>query len=619
MNDYGTKQEAASSNMTNSTSSDESLCPYNYCVEDTIYRMVTGSLLFVIVWPFIVQDMKFFPIGRPTAALLGAVLMVVFNVVPQEQVYFILGERGNLEAICLLIGMMMLSHYFKREGLLDMVALWIFKKGKQFRHVLWKACILSAFMSAILTNDATCVILTPLLLNEHTKQNRSPREIAPLLLGIATSANIGSASTFFGNPQNAFIASQTGLSLFIFFITTLPAACVGIAINTGLLYLVYYKVLMLHDGTTDCVAVVPTDQTHVSAVSNGLVTPPTTSMSTESCNEDQYVASTSPPQSENTATNDFDIVYPEHNRLWQNEMEHNLLSQSADNSYTSVDSNWETSLGGLPTSNYGATNVKQSGIANTSMIEAWGKQVAKQKIKKSSNIATTGDSNNICKNSCRNKFFIIWLVIVTLLLIALLAIPPLDIVSFNLGLVPIGAATLTMLVDTLIHRHHSKDGITNVDWTIILMFFGLFVWLNGFENTSLPRRAFKKINRYMKLSSIGGVLFFTLFVVVGSNIFSNVPLVILILGELDTFECGLSDCTQLTGILLAWVSTIAGNFTIIGSVANLIVAEKAKNCANYNLTFWEYLKFGFPSTILVLFTGLPVVYFTAKYVSIDII
>ena len=70
---------------------------------------------------------------------------------------------------------------------------------------------------------------------------------------------------------------------------------------------------------------------------------------------------------------------------------------------------------------------------------------------------------------------------------------------------------------------------------------------------------------------------------------------------------------------MAWVSTIAGNLTLIGSVANLIVAEKAKSCADYNLTFLEYLKFGLPSTIVVLFTGLPVVYFTGKYVSINII
>ena len=121
----------------------------------------------------------------------------------------------------------------------------------------------------------------------------------------------------------------------------------------------------------------------------------------------------------------------------------------------------------------------------------------------------------------------------------------------------------------------------------------------------------------MDLHTVQGVLVFTLFVVVGSNVLSNVPLVILIMDQLSNFECGPRHCSgQLTGMLLAWVSTIAGNFTLIGSVANLIVAEKGRNIADYRLGFWEYLKFGLCSTGMVLFAGLPIVYFAAENVSI---
>ena len=248
----------------------------------------------------------------------------------------------------------------------------------------------------------------------------------------------------------------------------------------------------------------------------------------------------------------------------------------------------ETSLSSLSTADirYGATNTRERGRDS----------IARRNDRSTKNI-------NICKRPLREKLFVVWLGLVTLLLIVVLVIPPLlQHVTFNLGLVPIGAAVFTMSVDTVIHRRPSKSALTNVDWTIILMFFGLFVWLVGFENTSLPRRVFKKMNRFMKLSSVTGVLLFTLFVIIGSNILSNVPLIILIIDELETFDCGLKDCSQITGVLLAWVSTIAGNFTLIGSVANLIVAEKARSCANYNLTFWEHLKFGIPSTILVLFS-----------------
>lgn len=615
------------SNASNSTASQHmAQCPYNYCVEGTIYRMVMGTLLFVTVWPFIVQDIKFFPLGRPAAALLGATLMVVFNVTPQGQVYHILGDRGNLQAICLLVGMMMLSYFYDREGLLHMVALCIFSKGKPFRHVLWKVCALSAILSAVITNDATCVVLTPLLLNEHMKQKRSPREVAPLLLGIATSANIGSASTFFGNPQNAFVASQTNLSLLIFVITSLPAAVIGIVINTSLLYLVHYKVVMMQDnsgcGDSNCV-VVPTEQTCVLAVGNGLITPPTASMSTESHCEQQDLQSNR--HDGNTAWSNAGVRLCHNGRSSQP-----IAFASTGSSSSSGLPVGDPSHGGLrhhecetSLSNsditYGATDVGKSHTKhNKSVLNngAWGSRVTRKRAEKSSSVAMPDKS--IRERPLCNKLFILWLGLVTLLLIVLLAVPPLDYLTFNLGLVPIGAAVLTMLIDTLIHRRHSRNAMTSIDWTIILMFFGLFVWLAGFENTSLPRRVFKTMNHYMNLSSVQGVLLFTLFVIIGSNILSNVPLVILIIDELETFECGLRDCSQLTGVLLAWVSTIAGNFTLIGSVANLIVAEKARSCTEYNLTFWEYLKFGLPSTILVLFTGLPVVYFTGKYVSISI-
>ena len=616
MDDYDAEDVVFTNATTNSSEGQGPPCPYDYCVRDTLYRMVVGSLLFVLVWPFVVQDVKFFPLGRPAAALLGATLMVVFNVVPQAQVYHVLGEAGNLQAICLLVSMMMLSHYYHREGLLDWVAAWVLREGNRFRSILWKVCVLSAVMSAILTNDATCVVLTPLLLKEHARQKRSAGEIPPLLLGIATSANIGSASTFFGNPQNAFIASQAGLSLLTFFITSLPAAVIGVVINTGLLYLVYYKAVFRKDNNssacgTGCVVVLP-DHACVSDVGNGFITPPTASMSVEGHNEQHDI-----PSSNQTWSNGGS----ENLRLWQNgQNSHHRVFAGAESSNTSEGSSrpaggyqeCETSLSGpcVTDIHYGATNTGRRG---------WGSRIAQKRDKKSSVTDPSTRTKGFRERQIRDKIFTGWLGLVTLLMIVLLAIPPLDHLSFNLGLVPVGAAVFTMLVDTLLHHRHSRDAITNVDWTIILMFFGLFVWLVGFENTSLPRRVFRSMNRYMNLSYFPGVMLFTVFVIIGSNILSNVPLVILILDELETFECGLEDCSQLTGVLLAWVSTVAGNFTLIGSVANLIVAEKAKSCANYNLTFLEYLKFGLPSTMLVLFTGLPVVYFTGKYVSINII
>ena len=78
---------------------------------------------------------------------------------------------------------------------------------------------------------------------------------------------------------------------------------------------------------------------------------------------------------------------------------------------------------------------------------------------------------------------------------------------------------------------------------------------------------------------------------IGSNIFSNVPLVILIVNRINEL-CGDNPCNgPLPALLLGWVSTIAGNYTLIGSIANLIVAEKARSVANYQITFLTLYSF----------------------------
>ena len=214
--------------------------------DSSIYVKVVATIIFVVVWPFIVFDMKWFPLGRPAAALVGAALMVIFNAVGQMEVYDIQAEIGDMQTIFLLVGMMMLSFYYDREGLLRLVALKIFGGGQQhLRNILWRICLLSAFMSALITNDATCLVVTPLVLFEFEKQGRDRRELLPICLGIATSSNIGSAATVFGNPQNAFIASACGVNLLQFFIAELPAAAVGLVISVIILYIMFYKVTLM--------------------------------------------------------------------------------------------------------------------------------------------------------------------------------------------------------------------------------------------------------------------------------------------------------------------------------------------------------------------------------------
>lgn len=62
-------------------------------------------------------------------------------------------------------------------------------------------------------------------------------------------------------------------------------------------------------------------------------------------------------------------------------------------------------------------------------------------------------------------------------------------------------------------------------------------------------------------------------------------------------------------LILAWVSTVAGNLSLVGSAANLIVCEQAHRAPHlgYTLSFWNHLKFGVPSTLIVIAIGLPLI------------
>jgi len=57
-------------------------------------------------------------------------------------------------------------------------------------------------------------------------------------------------------------------------------------------------------------------------------------------------------------------------------------------------------------------------------------------------------------------------------------------VMFNLGLVPVAAGILTKMVDAALNGHNASLAISDIDWSLIALFMGLFVWLNGFERTA---------------------------------------------------------------------------------------------------------------------------------------
>ncbi len=160
-----------------------------------------------------------------------------------------------------------------------------------------------------------------------------------------------------------------------------------------------------------------------------------------------------------------------------------------------------------------------------------------------------------------------------------------------LELVALGAACIV-----LFDRITPAKLYRQVDWSLLVMFTGLFIVVHAFQDHVVSRWGIENwqwlLARPVVLLSIVSAGL--------SNLVSNVPAVLL----LEPVAQAMPAATRETAWLaLAMSSTLAGNLTVLGSVANLIVMESAGR-EGVRISFWEYCKVGIPLTLLTLALGI---------------
>ena len=131
-----------------------------------------------------------------------------------------------------------------------------------------------------------------------------------------------------------------------------------------------------------------------------------------------------------------------------------------------------------------------------------------------------------------------------------------------------------------------------IDWPLLVMFSGLFIVIAGVETTSLEMHLATLAGRMhldntFLLSGITAVL---------SNLVSNAPAVLVFKPLIG----GLADPKR-AWLVLAMASTLAGNLTVVGSVANLIVIQHARD--KVRIGFWEYFRVGAPLAVTTILLG----------------
>ena len=171
---------------------------------------------------------------------------------------------------------------------------------------------------------------------------------------------------------------------------------------------------------------------------------------------------------------------------------------------------------------------------------------------------------------------------VSVMLVAFLAGVP-------IALVAIGGAAYCLLT-----RRVNPDKVyREIDWGLLVLFTGLFVVIGGLEASGLAG----EILGWAGAVGLYRPAVLTMVTAVLSNLVSNVPAVLLFKAVIPTF----GEPTR-AWLLLAMASTLAGNLTILGSVANLIVVEQARG-AGIQIGFLEYSKVGVPVTVATLLVG----------------
>lgn len=192
-------------------------------------------LIFLVVIFFIITE----KIDRTVAAMGGALLMVLFKIIPSDKIIGYI----DFNTIGVLIGMMLVVSVIKNSGLFEYIAIFTAKKAKgDAWKILLSFALITAFLSATLDNVTTVLLIGPMTLVITHILELNP---IPFLITEILASNIGGTATLIGDPPNIMIGSAAGLGFNDFLTHTGPASLVILIVTLFILYFLYRKQLVV--------------------------------------------------------------------------------------------------------------------------------------------------------------------------------------------------------------------------------------------------------------------------------------------------------------------------------------------------------------------------------------
>ncbi|MYL82588.1 anion transporter [Desulfovibrio aerotolerans] len=162
-------------------------------------------------------------LDRTGAAVLGALVLVATGTMDVTQAW----AAADVPTLALLFGLMVISAQLRLGGFYTAVSRALIAAAATPAALLARIMAASAVLSAILANDIVCLAMTPILVEATLARGLNP---VPYCLGLALAANIGSAATLIGNPQNMLIGQVARLSFGGYMLDVWPCVAASLVI-----------------------------------------------------------------------------------------------------------------------------------------------------------------------------------------------------------------------------------------------------------------------------------------------------------------------------------------------------------------------------------------------------
>ena len=188
-----------------------------------------STVVMIVTYGVIISER----LNRSIVALLGAVLMILFGLLTQEQA--VAGIDFN--TIGLLVGMMIIVSITRKCGIFEYLAIWSAKLVKASpAGILAMLAVVTAVVSALLDNVTTVLLVVPvtLVITEALKVNPYPFLFSQIL-----ASNIGGTATLIGDPPNILIGGQVGLSFNDFALNLAPVVAVILLVHVVSMHLIW--------------------------------------------------------------------------------------------------------------------------------------------------------------------------------------------------------------------------------------------------------------------------------------------------------------------------------------------------------------------------------------------